>query len=256
MLPVLVLSLPLSVQAGPSEEAVCKALIARAIDAHGGAEILARFRATTWKGTVTVHWGGQGSRCTLSGARQLGDQGVLTIEQETSGQAHRLVRVVNRSKGWQLLQDRVAELDPDTLAEEAERMHDSWLATLVPFIDGPFTLSLAGTIAIGDRQATGVTVSSPGHRNVTLYFDVETGLLAKKITQIRDLLRNGQEVLQETYYGEYDRMAGIMLATVVQVYWDGMPYSEIETTEITPHGTLPDWIFSRPQPPAPGVTPP
>ena len=220
----------------------------RAIWAVGGPENLLKLRAVTWKGKGRLYWHASGIPYEVSGATQGGRQGVAIAESEVKGQRHRLVRVINGDKGWVQLNERVEELEPAMLKEERERLYENWLATLIPLTRGEVTVEMAGTIDIDGRPALGVRMTAAGHRPVGLYYDRETGLLRKKVTHITDPARDNKPVLQETYYGEYQRVAGVLVAFKVQVFWDGKLYLDTQMTEVKPQGKLPDEVFSRPQP--------
>lgn len=230
-----------------------EAILARAIQAHGGPANVVKLRALTWKGKGRLYGLASGTPYEISGARQLGRQGVAIAESEINGQRHRLVRVINGEKGWVQLNERVEELAPALLAEEKERLHENWVATLVPLLDGGADLGDAGSTVIDERPATGVRIRTTGHRDVILYFDRETALLRKKATRISDPVRSSKEVLQETYYGEYQRVGGVLVAFKVQVFWDGKLYLDTQLTEVKPQGKLPDEVFFRPQPNEPDI---
>jgi len=244
----LVLALAL---AGPAQLAPASAdvVIARAVRAHGGLPNLVKFSCITWKATGKLHGpSGAVTPYALRSARKAGEQALTHIETEVSGQRHRLVRVVRPDRGWVKLDDRVQELEPLALAEEKERLHAAWLATLTPLTYGAIAKTLVGVADIDGRPAQGVRVISEGHREVTLWFDQETGLLRKKETRVIDLARGGQSVAQETFYGGYQAIEGVQLARMVQVYWDGQIYLDTLISEMQPHERLAEEIFWRPQP--------
>ena len=236
--------------AGPAQAAPASAdvVIARAVRAHGGLPNLVKFTCATWLAAGKLHGPSGVTPYRVSSARKAGDQSLTAIETEVSGQRHRLVRVVRGDRGWVKFNDRVQELEPLAHAEEKERLHASWIATLVPLTLGAIEKTLVGSIDIDGRPAYGVRVSGEGHRDVTLWFDQESGLLRKKETRVSDLARGGLQVAQETFYGGYQSVEGLQVARMVQVYWDGQIYLDTVISEMQGHDRLAEELFWRPQP--------
>lgn len=230
------------------DQAAMKELVRKAIQAHGGAANLAHFAGATWKGQGKLYWQGGQTVYSVTGARQHGRAALLAVEGETEGTRFQLVRVLNGDQGWVRLNGKVQDLDAPALAEERERLYANWIGSLVPLLGDQCQLAPAGPLAVQGKPATGVRVSFPGCREVTLYFDDESFLLVKKTVPIHDLARQGAEILQETYYFDYTVVEGVQTARKQQVRWDGKPYLDLELTEIKPLLRLPETLFFRPTP--------
>jgi hypothetical protein len=227
---------------------VMRQVVGKAIEAHGGAANLARFAGMTWKGVSRLQSQNGQAVHQVTGARQHGRAAMLAVQGETEGQKFHLVRVINGDQAWVMLNGKVQEVSAPALAEERERLYSNWIATLVPLLGEQCQLAPTGRTAVNGRPALGVRVSFPGCREVTLYFDEETFLLVKKDNQIRDLARNGEEVLQETFYMDYVVVDGVRTARKQLIRWNGKPYLEMELTEIKPQPRVPESLFQRPTP--------
>jgi hypothetical protein len=114
----------------------------------------------------------------------------------------------------------------------------------VPLKDKAFTLAPLGEVNIDKRPALGVRVSSKGHRDVSLYFDKRTALLAKTEARVKD--DDGQEVTEETYSSDYQEVQGTKQAMKFTIKRDGKPYLEGEVTEYKLSESLDESMFAKP----------
>jgi hypothetical protein len=195
------------------------------------------------KGTVQVMGMGiefEGAIATYGSDRQK-----LDIEAKVGGQKFRVVNVLNGDKGWARVGDQTMELDKDQLAEAKEQGHAGWVASLVPLKDKGFTLATIGETKVNDKPAVGVKVSFKGRRDVDLYFDKQTGLLVKSETRVRDE-ESGQEVNEETIYGDYKDVQGTKQAMKFTIKRDGKPFMEAEASGYELSEKLPDSTFDKP----------
>lgn len=225
-------------------KADAKAVIDKAIKAAGGETNLAKFKAMTWKDKGTFHGLGMPLPYTGAMAIQWPDQSREAIDSEAMGQKFTMIMVVNRDKGWLKINDMVPmELDKDKLAEQKEDLHASYVSTLLPLKDKAYTLTALGASKLGDQAVVGVKVSSKGHRDVQLFFDKETGLLAKSANVVKE---EGKEINQEAYYSAYKEVAGVKQPMKIKINRDGKLYVEAENSDIKPADKLDDAVFAKP----------
>ncbi|MDB5309285.1 MAG: hypothetical protein JWO38_3487 [Gemmataceae bacterium] len=238
----LVLAAPFTARADDAADA--RALVDKAVKAHGGAD-LAKFSAYTVRMKGTVQAMGQAVAFTGVVASHGPDRQKVDIEAEAGGQKFRFVNVLNGDKGWNRIGDETKAMDKDELAEAKEQAHAGWVATLVPLKDKAFTLATVGEIKVDGRAALSVKVSSKGRRDVDLYFDKVTGLLVKTETRVKDE-GSGQEVTEETYPGEYKEVQGTKQAMKLTVKRDGKAYVEGEVTGYDLAEKLDADVFAKP----------
>jgi hypothetical protein len=222
------------------EDKDAKSVIDKGIQAAGGEENLAKFKAMTWKekgtyygmgdglpytGTYSVQWPGQ---------FKMEIEGVFTI-------------VLNGDTGWMKGEGGgIMELKDEMLAEQKENQYSGWVTHLLPLKEKGFKLASAGEDKVGDKAVVGVKVSHKAHRDVELFFDKETGLLAKSRFKAKDLQQGGKEVTQEAYYSDYKEVNGIKLPFKVVVKRDGKQYVEAENVEVKVLPQLDKSTYSKP----------
>lgn len=231
----------------PSEDAkAARALVDKAIKAHGGPENVAKYRGTvvTFKGTFH----GMGMELPMSGEISTdGPDGLKAdIEIEAGGQKIRVVNVVTKDKGWTKVINDTKDLGKDEVTEARENMHSGWVASLTPLVAGKgYTLATAGEFLVNDKAALGVKVSAKGRRDVTLFFDKETGLITKYETVVKDE-GSGREVTQETLPSEYKDVQGTKQPGKFTVKRDSKLYLEGEASDYQLSEKLDAGVFARP----------
>jgi hypothetical protein len=240
-----VLTILLSAPERANAQKDLRPVIDNALKAVGGKELVAKYPAATWEGKGTYRLGGALSY-TLKGARQGADRVAVSVRVEGKDFSRDLV--VDGNKGWLKLNGRVRELSKEELAEEKERMYANWVATLVPLANGKdFVLTPAAPAKVPGKEVVGVKVTSKGRRDVLLYFDKKTGLLAMKKTVIVDVLAGKKKIEEEVVFDGYKPLKnGARHATKVKVLWDGRVISEAELLEIRPREKLGDRVFAAP----------
>lgn len=221
------------------------ALLEKALKAHGGAEALAKFPASTssFKGTFY----GMGAEIPMTGqvSTMGSDKIKMDLEVEAGGMKIQICNVINGDKGWAKVANNVMELDKDTVAEARENAYAGYLANLYPLKGKEFTLAHTGEHKVKEQTVYGLRVSSKGHRDVTLYFDKETSLLVKSEETVKEE-GSGQQVTQESFFSEYKEVQGIKQATKFKIHRDGKPYLEGETSEVHLSEKLEDSVFAKP----------
>ena len=219
-------------------------LIDAALAAHGGEANVGKFPASTltFKGKVF----GTGADTPVSGTIIVAgpDRQRSEMVLETGGQKVPVVTVLAGDKGWSKVPGATKPRTPDEVAEAKEQCHAAWVATLIPLKDPAVTLTGLGESEVEGRKAWGVKVSSPGHRDVSLFFDQETNLLAKTETRVKD--DSGQEVTEETYPTGYKDVQGVKQPTRFDVRRNGKRYMEGEATEVKLAEKLDPNLFTRP----------
>ncbi len=151
----------------------------------------------------------------------------------------------NGDKGWINMMGNTDEMSQDQLAAEREDLYAAWVATLEPLKDAAFKLAPLGEIKVGDRPAVGVKVSHKDHKDVSLYFDKDKGLLLKVQRRTKDSM-TGQEVDQETFYSDYKEDDGVQRSRKQKTKRDGNDFLEIEITESKRVERLDESTFAKP----------
>ncbi len=233
--------------ARPDDATEARALVERAIKAHGGAEAVGKFKASVVGFKGTFH--GMGEEIPMTGeVSTFGAENLKAdVEVEAGGQKFRVVNVVAGDKGWNKIAADTKEMGKDEVAEAREQQHAGWVASLAPLVGGGagYALAPAGELLVNDKAALGVKVSAKGRRDVTLYFDKATGLLARFDATVKDE-GSGREVAQETVTVGYTDVQGTRQSAKFRVTRDGKLYLEGEATSHQLSESLDPGVFARP----------
>jgi hypothetical protein len=220
-----------------------RAVIERAITAHGGAERLAAARAGQTRTRGTVHLGG-GIAFTAESWTQLPGRLKNVMQFTTPGGNYVQTQVLDGDRAWLNVSGKTQELDARAVAEIKENLHAERLAGLVTLRESGYELTPLAEVVINGRPAVGVKVTSAGHRDLSLYFDKPSGLLVRTVGRVLDAA--GQEVTQEKTCSGFKEMEGILRPTRVAVLRDGKLYLDLEVLEHKTVDRFPDGTFGPP----------
>jgi hypothetical protein len=228
------------------EEAEVRAVLDRAIAAHGGAEKLARYTAATMKIRGRLH-NARGETCDFTGVtaavpRKLRVEVHLTVE----GRDHRTVQVLNGKQGWVARNDQVQPMSKEQLDEEQEHLYVGVVSHLVALRGKRYTMTTLGEGNIRGRDAVGVCVRHKGRRDVNLYFDKATGLLMRTECLAKDVESGGREFMVQTLYDDYRPVEGVQVAHRFIIRRDGRLYVQSQAVEVKVAEKLDDRLFARP----------
>jgi hypothetical protein len=120
------------------------------------------------------------------------------------------------------------------------------VARLAPLLtDKGYELSLFGEAKVEDKPAVGVRVTAKGQKDVTLFFDVKTGLLVK-VEHRTVQPGTGAEVTEERIILEYAKdKDGTPVPKKVLLKHDGKKFLEAEVVEITLLEKIDDSEFKK-----------
>ncbi len=223
-----------------------KDLVAKAIKAHGGAENLAKIKATVTQAKGKYYGVGEdGIDYTGTWQFQAPDRMRIEVTGEVGGQMFKIVRVMEKDKGWQQLMDNLEDSSKEQLKEDREEIHAHWLASLVVLNDKECKLSAAGEMKIDDKPALGVRVESKGYGDATLYFDKETNRLVMLERRARDVMK-GEDFTSQTYLKDYKKVNGALMSYKQTIKRDGKVFVESEVTGLEIKDKLDDEVFKKP----------
>lgn len=224
-----------------------RAVIAKAVKARGSAASEAKYKGLEMKGTGTYYGLGEGIPFTGDWHMEGKAKTRYTLEIKVMDQTLTITQVINGDKGWKKINDTVAALSADELAEEKAEQYAKWVTSLTPLKDKAFKLAALGEVKIGDRPATGVRVSHAGQRDINLYIDNGNHLLVKTEYQVKDTKDgNNNEVAQETFYSNFKEAKGLKHPTKVEIKRDGKRYVDAEMNDYIPLENVDDSLFAQP----------
>lgn len=232
----------LAVGMARAEEADVKAVLAKAVAAHGGADALKKFPALSVKAKGKLFLLGNVTDYQSETRIQAPDR----LRTDVRGADFKSTRIVNGDKGWSSVNGDTKVMGKEELAEAQEAAHVAFVARLVPLTGEGYALSPLPAIKVGDRPAVGVRVERKGRRDVSLYFDKDTGLLVQLQTRVKDLAGGARELPCEILYEGYKKVGGVQVAHKVTIKQDGKRALEYEVTEAAPAEKFDDDVFAKP----------
>jgi hypothetical protein len=222
----LLLALP-----APAQEADPRAILEKAVKAHGGEQVLAKTTASHSRSQGKIHLSG-GLDFTAEEDVQLPDKFRSVVQLSANGMSFTVRQVFDGRKGWVEATGTTKELDDKEISEVKEILHATRVGNLLAVVrDKEFKLAALGPAKVKDKDAVGVRVSYAGRRDVNLYFDKGSGLLVKTEGRSLDPV-NKQEVNQEKFFTEYREVSGRQSPRKVEVYNDGKLFMEAEVLEL------------------------
>lgn len=184
-------------------ESTARAIIEKAVKAHGGDVKLGRARNTSLKLYATVYLRNGDESTTapfyLDIAQQLPDKYRSVLYLNFNGVYVTRTIVVNGDQGWvSVTGGETKELAAKEIKEAKEQMYAELVARLLTLRESGYTLRALDEIKVYNRTLVGVNVTSKGHRDVNLYFDKQTGLLMKMEHMVMD--NQAKESSQEVFF--------------------------------------------------------
>jgi hypothetical protein len=219
-----------------------KAIVEKAIKAAGGADVLKKYPAMTTKSKGTFYGMGDGVEYTGQEYTQLPDK----LRLEIHAGDFKFTQVFNGDKGWIQAGDNTMDMPKEMVAELQEGMQLHVVMSLVPLLEGDYKLSPLAEVKVGGKPAVGVRVEHKGHRDVSLFFDKDSGLLVKTEHKGKDVQAGGAEYTAESFLSDYKKVDGLEVPFKVSVKRDGKRYIEAEVQEAKPSEKLEDKLFQKP----------
>jgi hypothetical protein len=240
---ILGLTLGFSLPLRGDERADALAVIEQAIQAHGGADRLARAQTMTRQAKGVIFVVNKPQRFTtkllVAYPNRLRDQ--IVIEADTA--KINLTRVLNRDKGWDSSGGMTMDMSKEQVDELQQELYVLWLSTLVPLKDANFDLAFLGDSKIDQRSVTGVKVSGVGRSPLKLYFDRETHLLThiQRSQKIANL-----DVTKEYRFGEFKDFDGVKFPTQQVELLQGRKSTELVIQSVEIPASIDETTFAKP----------
>jgi len=218
-------------------------IVAKAIEAQGGSEALARQKGASYTQSGTVY-GKDGTQRPASARLAILLPDKVRYESHTSDGLP-LISVFDGKRGWVKKGNQTEEMKPAQLAAQEELMYLLRVVDLVPLQDPNFTLTDLGESAVDGHTLLGVKVSSSGHPDIQLFFDRDSGLLYKLTTRSTDL-QSGQQYDREELTWDYRDVGGIKLAMYFKIFQNGKPRVEMRLSDFKCTEQLDERLFTKP----------
>ena len=211
-----------------------KEVIAKAIKAHGGEEVLTKNKAGSSKGKGKMTIPGVGDvEFTQETAFMLPDKFKETVQMSIMGQNINVLTMVNGEKCLLEVNSKAVEIDDKTKEALTNASHMLKIGRLVAMTtEKEFELSLIGEDKVEGKPAIGIRVVHKGKKDINLYFDKTTNLVAKLEYRSTDPFTKN-EVNEERIITEYGKNKdGQPVPKKVIIKHDGKPFLEIEVSDV------------------------
>jgi hypothetical protein len=229
------------------DAADAKAIIEKAIKAKGG-KPQDKPVAETWKDKGKFKGGDFEMQFTGEWAFQGPDKYRFKVNGDFMGMKIDFLVVVNGEKGWASGFGQSEELTGEKLEHTISEVHLLNVLSLSPLLkEKEFKLSVEGDKKVSGKDTKVVKVSREKRPAVTLYFDKESGLLAKSDMMVKEEFQGWKEVLEEGYYEDYKDVGGRKVFTKMRIVRDGKTMIEGTLSDQKVHDKLDPKLFEKPE---------
>lgn len=222
-----------------------RAILERAIVAHGGHEQLARVHADKVRLKGTLQVGDSAVAFTNDLTLQLPAQFKSVLTLHTFPKSRTITYLLDGDRATVLLDGQPQPITAAQLGQLKQTLQLEQALRLVPLLsDAAFALQPLPEVRYNAQVYVGVRVQGKGQRDVKLYFDQSSGLLVKAEHRLPG--PDGKDVVQEAYYGDYRDVGGFRRAGKVVVMRDGKKAMEAELVEAQRYERIDPVEFTRP----------
>jgi hypothetical protein len=210
-----------------------KAVIEKGIQARGGAAVLDKYIAgrVAVKGTIRLQ--DADYPYASQSVYEMPDRIRITAEVTAKGQRNTVTQVFSGGRVSMFVGGLAQQVPTGQVEETKAAMYVQNLARLTPLVkDSRYKLTALGEKAIEGKPVVGVKVSSDGARDVSLYFDKDSGLLV--LIERPGFDAAGKPVEQQEYYSNFRDANGLRYPTKTVIRQNDKRYLESETTEFKP----------------------
>ncbi|MBM3980705.1 MAG: hypothetical protein FJ304_10545 [Planctomycetes bacterium] len=249
MFRLLALSLCAAVGAAPVARAAdddAKAILAKAIKAHGGEDVLSKNKAAITKNKGKINLPGAGEiEFTQETSYMIPDKFKDVMELKIGDKSITVLTIVNGDKITLEVDGKEMKAPDEAKTALKEAGHVLEVARLVPLKDKKYELSIIGEDKVEGKKVVGVRVTAKGQKDMSIFFDKETGLMAKLEFRGSEP-GTGKEVTEERIVTEYAKgKNGVPQPKKVIVKHDGKQFLEAEVLEVTSYEKLDDSVFKK-----------
>jgi hypothetical protein len=221
---VLVVLAGLAPVVGAQESA--RAVVERAVTAHGGMEKLSRARADRTQMRGVIYVGKSAVPFTSEVTVQLPKKYRSVVQLRDGERTRTLVHDLDGDKASITIDDKAQPAQGTHLNQLRQTLELERALRLAPLLDEKeFTLTHLGEFKLFDRIVIGIGIKGQGQRDLKLYFDQQTALLVKTEQMIDG---DGKDVRQEAFYRDHREVGGHKRPGRAAAYRDGKKVMEAE----------------------------
>ena len=223
-----------------------KAILRKAIEAHGGEKLLSKYQAglSKFKGKLKIL--NMDLDMTGESAFQKPDKFRNAMTLKIMDKSVDIVQVFDGKSFWVSTMGKTMEIKDEKIIKEVrETLRAEGGGTFVDMLKGDYDLSSVGEVKVKGKDAVGIRVAKKGQRDITYFFDKKTHLVVKTEQRSYDAM-SGQEYTQEKFITEYQVKDGVKVAKRVEILKDGEDYIDLQITEVRILDKLDETLFAKP----------
>jgi len=181
-----------------------ESVLKKAIDAMGGEKAIAAIKDITIDAAVNI----QGNELGASQQVIVGNAYSYALLYQGMALQKEMVKNGEYSRSLQGNSQPVDEKTKEELNEKAAYFTESYM------LQHDYKFKVSGIEAVDGKDAYAIEITTPTGRNITNYYDVQSGLKVKSVTT-RDM--GGAPTTVQTLYKDYQPKGGVKIATKVSV---------------------------------------
>jgi hypothetical protein len=218
-----------------------RALIRRAIEAHGGRQALEQLKRYHWSGRCSRSVGVQTCMGRIEcWTQQRGQLRIAESFRSDTGESLAGLTVCNGGRTWQSIEGATTEV-PRGINSVADYAYYTWL---LPLLDDPeVRLSELPATRVEGKPAEGLRVAAPGRAAASLYFDKASHLLVMVENTLYST--DGKAIPCEHHFRDYQTVQGVRWA-MTRMTQGGPIYSETYVEEVTFPKEIDSALFAKP----------
>lgn len=225
----------LALVAAPAYSQTTKDVLAKYIEAQGGAKALAAVKDTTVSGNMDLV--GYGMTGTLTMYQK--EPNMIRMDLEVMGML--ITQAFDGTIAWMVNpQTGATEQMPENATKEFKRQALGNGALLEPEKFG-IKYEFTGKEKIDDKEYLVLTQTTEDGHVTTIWIDPATYLAYKM--KGKTIGEAGEEVMQESIVGDYKKVDGIIMAHSMTTYRDGQEFMRMTFTKVAFNSGLEDSLF-------------
>lgn len=147
---------------------------------------------------------------------------------------------------WIEIGGKTMKLDGKILDEIKDVGRLLQVAKLKSLLTEKYDLSVIGEVKVNEKPAVGIRVSSKGAKDISLFFDKQSGVIAKMERQGFDTT-SMQEVQEDRIIKSYKDKDGRKIPRQVTILHDGNKFLDLEISEYEPLENVDPALFEMPK---------
>jgi hypothetical protein len=230
-----------SASTGLADDHEAQQILNRAIKAAGGNRSLDRLKSPMmWMERGTFYGMGEGSPYVGQYAAKWPDWYRQEIE-------NAFAISINVDAAWVTGADGVKKLAGADLEERLKQVRVAWAERLFPLTDKAYELTTVDGVDIDGRATVGINAAHSDGRDIKLFFDKQTYLIAKIETKVISPQFGPKPVTSETFYTDHKSFAGVLMPSKYKLYYGKKLFVEGETVDYKIGATLDPKHFEPPE---------